>query len=72
MKIKKDDNVTVITGKDKGKKGKVTKSFPKDNKVVIEGINIRKKHQKPRRGGQKGQVIEVAMPIDVSNLKLTK
>ncbi len=70
MKIKKDDKVIVIAGKDKGKTGKVSKVFPVDNKVLIEGVNIRKKHQKPTRGGQKGQIIEKAYPFDVSNVML--
>ena len=70
MKIKKDDSVIVITGKDKGKKGKVTRAFPKENKVIVEGINVRKKHQRARRQGSKGQIVEMAMPINVSNVKL--
>lgn len=70
MKIKKDDNVIVLTGKDKGKSGKVTRSLPKENKVIIEGINMRKKHQRPNRQGRKGQVIEIATPINASNVKL--
>ena len=70
MKIKKDDNVIVLTGKDKGKKGTVLKAFPKENKVVVSGVNMLKKSQKPRKGGEKGQVIEKTMPIDVSNVKL--
>jgi large subunit ribosomal protein L24 len=72
MKIKKGDNVIVLAGRDKGKKGKVIKAFPKKNRVLVEGINKVKKHQKPRKGGEKGQVIEVAMPIQVSNVKLDK
>lgn len=72
MKIKKDDSVIVITGKDKGKKGKVVKAMPKENKIVVEGINLRKKHQKARKQGSKGQVVEIASPINVSNVKLAK
>ena len=70
MTIKKDDNIIVIAGKDKGKTGKVTKSMPKTHQVLVAGINLMKKHQKPRQKGQKGQVIEMAMPIDVSNVRL--
>ena len=69
MKIKKDDNVTVITGKDKGKSGKVIRAFPMLDKVVVEGINIRKRHQKSRQEGKKGQVVELAYPIHVSNVR---
>lgn len=69
MKIKKGDNVIVTAGKDKGKKGKVVKSIPKDNKVVVEGINMTKKHQRPRKTGEKGSILNLAMPIHVSNVK---
>ncbi|MEK7459822.1 MAG: 50S ribosomal protein L24 [Patescibacteria group bacterium] len=69
MKIKKGDNVNIIAGKEKGKKGKVIRALPKENKVVIEGLNMLKKHKKPRKSGEKGSVISVAMPIHVSNVK---
>ncbi len=69
MHIKKDDNVIVLTGKDKGKKGKVIKSFPKDDMVIIDGVNISKRHQRPSRSNQKGQIVEKTMPIHVSNVK---
>jgi large subunit ribosomal protein L24 len=72
MKIKKNDSVKVITGKDKGKEGKVLKTFPLTNKVIVEGINVRKRHQRARRAGKAGEVIEVAMPIDASNVKATE
>lgn len=68
MTIKKDDNVIVLAGKDKGKTGKVIKSLPKIHKVIVAGVNIIKKNQKPRQKGQKGQIIEKTMPIDVSNV----
>ncbi len=70
MNIKKDDSVIIIAGKDKGKSGKVIKSLPKIHKVIVAGVNIIKKNQKPRQKGQKGQVIEKTMPIDVSNVRL--
>jgi large subunit ribosomal protein L24 len=70
MHVKKDDKVIILTGKDKGKTGAVVKSFPKENKVVVAGINVLKKHQKPRKSGEKGQIVEMAMPINVSNVKL--
>ena len=70
MKIKKGDNIIVITGKDKGKTGKVSKVFPKQNSVLVPGINIKKKHQKPRSQNQKGQIIDIPTPVDASNVKL--
>ncbi len=70
MKIKKDDTVLVISGKDKGKKAKVLESFPEQHKVIVEGVNLVKRHRRPRREREKGQIVEVPKPIDVSNLKL--
>lgn len=70
MKIKKDDTVLIISGKDKGRKGKVTEAFPRLSKIVVEGINIVKKHRRGRRENEKGQIVEIAKPIDVSNVKL--
>ena len=72
MHIKKDDKVIILTGKDKGKTGTVTKSLPKENKVIISGINILKVHQKPRKGGEKGQIIDKTMPVHVSNVAKVK
>ncbi len=69
MHVKKDDNVIVLTGKDKGKKGAVVKAFPKENRVVVSGVNILKKHQRPTKSGQKGQIIEKTMPIHASNVR---
>jgi len=69
MNIKKDDKVIILTGKDKGKTGSVIKAMPKDGKVVVSGVNLSKKHQKARKAGQKGQILEKAMPIHVSNVK---
>lgn len=69
MHIKKDDKVIVLTGKDKGKTGSVTKAIPKENKVVVSGVNVLKVHQKPRKSGEKGQIIEKTMPIHASNVK---
>lgn len=70
MKIKKGDNIIVIAGKDKGKTGKVLSAFPKENKVLVEGINIVKKHQKAKKSGSKGQIIDKNMPIDASNVMI--
>jgi large subunit ribosomal protein L24 len=69
MKIKKGDNIKVITGKDKGKSGKVVRVLVKENKVVIDGLNMMKKHQRPRKSGEKGSMINISMPIHVSNVK---
>jgi large subunit ribosomal protein L24 len=70
MKIKKNDKVIVITGKDKGKTGTIAAVFPSENKVLITGINVKKSHQKPRRSGEKGQVIDKSLPLHVSNVQL--
>jgi len=70
MKIKKGDTVLIISGKDRGRKGKVLESFPKESRILVEGINLRKKHQRPRRAGEKGQIITLPAQIDISNVKL--
>lgn len=69
MKIKKGDKVTIIAGKDKGKSGKVVRAFPKENKVIVEGLNMTKRHQRPRKSGEKGTIKSVEMPMHVSNVK---
>ncbi len=68
-KIKKNDQVLVITGKDKGKKGKVLKVVKKIRKALVEGINLKKKRVKPKTSDKKGQTIETVFPIDLSNIK---
>jgi len=71
MKIKKGDNVIVLSGQDKGKTGKVLRALPLENKVIIEGVNIYKKHSKNKfSGDKKGEIIDKTMPIDVSNVAL--
>ncbi len=70
MKIRKNDNVVVITGNDKGKTGKVLKVFPSISKVIIEGINLRKRHTKPNQKQPQGGIIEKEAPIQVSNVML--
>ena len=70
MKLKKGDNVIVIAGKDKGKKGKIVRVLMQINKVVVEGANMTKKHQRPRKSGEKGSVISMAMPIHASNVMI--
>ncbi len=69
MKIKKDDLVVILTGKDKGKKGKVLKALPQDNQVLVEGVNVVKKHQKATQTQAPG-IVEKALPIHVSNVSL--
>lgn len=70
MKIKKGDTVLIITGKDKNRKGKVIEVLPKINKIVIEGLNVVRKHLRPKRTGEKGQKVEIPKPMNVSNVKL--
>jgi large subunit ribosomal protein L24 len=70
MKIKKGDTVLIITGKDRGKQGTVSRAMPQDSKVIIEGLNIVKKHVRPQGQTRQGGVIEKAMPIHVSNTML--
>lgn len=70
MKIKKNDQVLIISGKDCGKKSKVLQSFPKKKKIIIEGINLKKKHIRPKKQGEKGQIIYIPAPVDISNVKL--
>ena len=69
MRIKKDDTVVVITGKDKGKHGKVLKAMPKDNKVIVEGVNVQTKHAKATRNAA-AEIKHIEGPIDASNVML--
>jgi len=70
MKITKNDNVMVISGNDKGKTGKVLKVFPKNFRVIVEGINLRKRHTKPSQKSPQGGIIEKEAPIHASNVML--
>ncbi|RPA57990.1 50S ribosomal protein L24 [Aerococcus agrisoli] len=70
MKVKANDTVVVIAGKDKGKQGRVKQALPKVDKVVVEGVNIVKKHQRPNQLNPQGGIIEVEAPIHVSNVQL--
>jgi large subunit ribosomal protein L24 len=72
MKIKKGDKVIVTTGKDKGKSGVVLRAFPKTDQVLVEGINKKKLHKRPRKSNEKGKIIEQATPIHVSNVRKEK
>lgn len=60
----------IISGKDRGRKGKIVEALPKEGKIVVEGINIHKKHRRPKRQGQKGEVVGVPSKLDASNAKL--
>ncbi|MCX6718645.1 MAG: 50S ribosomal protein L24 [Candidatus Staskawiczbacteria bacterium] len=70
MKVKKGDNVLIIAGKDKGRTAKIIKAIPKELKVLVEGINLKKKHVRPKREGEKGQVVDIPAAMDVSNIKI--
>lgn len=70
MKIRKGDSVIVIYGKDKGKQGIVQKALPKLNKVVVDGVNTRKKHVKPSQSNPDGSIVSLYAPIDASNVML--
>lgn len=71
MKIHKNDNVKVIAGKDKGKTGKVLRAFPRENKVIVEGVNVQKHHVASKKNTKQGSgIVDVVAPIDVSNVQL--
>lgn len=70
MKIKKGDKVIVITGKNKGESGVVVRALPKTNQIIIDGINVHKKHMKPTARGGKGSTIEKSFPINMSNVMI--
>ncbi len=70
MKIRKGDNVIIISGKDKGKRGGVIKVLVKERKIIVENVNLKKKHQRPKVGGKKGEKIEVPRSISVSSVLL--
>ncbi len=68
LHIKKGDTVVVLSGVERGKSGKVVQVFPKEGMVLVEGVGMRKKHQKARREGQKGQIIDKHFPIRASKV----
>ena len=70
MKLKKEDNVIVISGNSKGKSGKILKVFPKKNRVIIEGVNLRKRHTKASQQNPQGGIVEKEAPIDASNVMI--
>ena len=70
MRIKKGDNIIVISGKDKRKRGKVIKVLPEDGQIIVENINMKHKHQRPKTGGKKGEKIEVPRALSISSVML--
>ncbi|WP_019535601.1 50S ribosomal protein L24 [Paenibacillus ginsengihumi] len=70
LHVKKEDTVIVITGKDKGKKGRVIAAYPRENRVLVEGVNLVKKHSKPTQQNPQGGIITKEAPIHVSNVML--
>ena len=70
MKIRKGDRVVVLSGKDRGREGNVVFAYPDKGRVIVDGANIAKKHQKPTRSTQQGGIIDKEMPIDVSNVAI--
>jgi large subunit ribosomal protein L24 len=72
MHVKKGDKVIVIAGKEKGKSSTVVSVDKENNRVVLEGLNMMKKHTRPKKAGEKGGIIDMAMPIHASNVKLAE
>ncbi len=70
MKLKKGDKVVVVAGKSRGKSGTIIRVLVRENRVVLDGINISKRHQRPTQRSRKGQIIERAMPIHASNVMI--
>ncbi|MDY6794474.1 MAG: 50S ribosomal protein L24 [Actinomycetota bacterium] len=70
LKIRKGDKVQVLAGKDRGKQGKVLKSFPSQRRIIVEGVNITKKHSRPSQENPQGGIISMEAPIDISNVAL--
>jgi large subunit ribosomal protein L24 len=70
IKLKKGDRVRVLTGKDRGKEGVIMRVLPKDNKVIVDGVNVARKHQKARTATSQGGIIDKDMPIPVPNVAL--
>ncbi|NBV77447.1 50S ribosomal protein L24 [bacterium] len=70
MKLKKGDKVIVIAGKDKGEKGTIARVMPKENKVLIDGVNVAKRHRRRTAQSKSGQIIDKAMPVHASNVML--
>lgn len=70
LKIRKGDTVRVLRGKDRGKKGRVVAVLPQEGRVIVDGINLVKKHIRPRRAGEKGQRVSIAAPMHISSVQV--
>jgi large subunit ribosomal protein L24 len=70
MRIKKGDKVVVIAGKDRGVSGKVIRALPTKDKVIVEGVNVQKRHQRANKNNQKGQIVDKTLPVHISNVQL--
>jgi large subunit ribosomal protein L24 len=70
MNIKKGDKIKIIAGKDRGKAGTILRALPASGRVVVDGLNIRKRHVRPRKSGQKGEIVQFPAPLHVSNVQL--
>ena len=70
MKIKKGDMVKIMAGKDRGKTGKVVRVIPAEKKIIVEGMNIKKKHMRPKKQGQKGQIVPISAPFYASSARI--
>jgi len=70
MRLRKDDTVVIITGKDRGKKGKIRRAFPNEDRVVVEGLNMIKRHSRARRATRQAGIVELEAPIHVSDVML--
>lgn len=69
-KIKKGDTVKVMQGKDRGKTAKVASVFPEEGRLIVEGLNLKKRHLRPRKAGQKGEIIQIPAPMHISNVEI--
>lgn len=70
MKLKKGDQILIAKGKDKGKSGKISRVLPKENKILVEGLNLKKKHVRPKKSGEKGKIVALASFFSAANARL--
>ncbi|MBM4177513.1 50S ribosomal protein L24 [Candidatus Gribaldobacteria bacterium] len=70
MKIIKNDTILIVRGKDKGKKGKVLKVLPRENRILVANVNLKKQRKRPKKEGEKGQTIELSLPFNIVNARL--
>lgn len=69
-RIKKGDSIVILSGKDKGKGGKVLRVYPKDELLLVEGVNLKKRHRRPRKAGEKGSIVQMPAPLPVSKVMI--